>query len=111
MLLPCRVVRRIEIAHFSDRHFWNGGYDKAIKAEEAAAAIGGKALFPVFPDGVKGTDWNDLAKAVGRETAQIWLQCAVRVADRQTEAAKSAATAIERTPGKQAARETAELER
>jgi len=29
MLLPCRVVRRIEIAHFSDRHFWNGGYDKA----------------------------------------------------------------------------------
>ncbi len=29
MLLPCRVVRRIEIAHFSDRHFWHGGYDKA----------------------------------------------------------------------------------
>ncbi len=22
-------MRRIEIAHFSDRHFWHGGYDKA----------------------------------------------------------------------------------
>jgi len=53
------------------------------KAEEAAAAIGGKALFPVFPDGVKGTDWNDLAKAVGRDTTQILLQAAIRVADRQ----------------------------
>ncbi len=29
MLPPCRVVQRIEIAHFSDRHFWHGGYDKA----------------------------------------------------------------------------------
>jgi len=28
-------VRRIEIAHFSDRHFWNGGYDKASKAAMA----------------------------------------------------------------------------
>ena len=82
-----------------------------IKAEEAAAAIGGKALFPLFPDGVKGTDWNDLAKAVGRETAQIWLQCAVRVAERQTEPAKTATPAIQRTPGKQAAREPADLER
>jgi len=67
----------------------------------------------VFPDGVMGTDWNDLAKAVGRDTAQLWLQCAVRVADRQMEAARTAAPApaIERTAGKQAAREPAELER
>ncbi len=35
MLLPCRVVRRIEIAHFSDRHFWHGGYDKATTGWDA----------------------------------------------------------------------------
>ena len=62
--------RAIYIAGDSDREkVPNVG---RIKAEEAAAAIGGRALFPLFPDGVKGTDWNDLAKAVGRETAQIW---------------------------------------
>ena len=101
--------RAIYIAGDSDREkVPNVG---RIKAEEAAAAIGGRALFPVFPDGMKGTDWNDLAKAVGRETAQICLQCAVRVADRQTEVSKSTVPAIERTSRQQAARETAELER
>jgi len=29
-------VRRIEIAHFSDRHFWHGGYDKATMGEDAS---------------------------------------------------------------------------
>jgi len=94
------------------------------KAEEAAAAIGGKALFPVFPDGVKGTDWNDLAKAVGRDTTQILLQAAVRVADRQLQAERSVqgampgrpgersmAPTIQQVPPKQPARETADLER
>ena len=50
------------------------------KAEEAAAAIDVKALLPVFPDGVKETDWNDMAKTVRRDTTQIFLQAAIRVA-------------------------------
>ncbi len=94
------------------------------KAEKAAAAIGGKALFPVFPDGAKGTDWNDLAKAVGRDTTQILLQAAIRVADRQLGAERSVqgnmpgrpgehsmAATIQQVPSKQPARETADLER
>ena len=95
------------------------------KAEEAAAAIGGKALFPVFPDGVKGTDWNDLAKAIGRDTTQILLQAAVRVADRQLQAERSVqggtmpgrpgersiGPTIQKVPPKQPARETADFER
>jgi putative DNA primase/helicase len=101
--------RAIYIAGDSDRE--KSPNVGKIKAEEAAAAIGGKALFPVFPDGMKGTDWNDLAKAVGRETAQIGLQSTVRVAERQTEPARTAAPVIERTLRQQAARETAELER
>ena len=94
------------------------------KAEEAAAAIGGKALFPVFPDGVKGTDWNDLAKAVGRDTTQILLHAAVRVADRQLKAERrvqgampgcpgerSMAPTIQQAPPKRPTRETADLGR
>ena len=94
------------------------------KAEEAAAATGGKALFPLFPDGVKGTDWNDLAKAIGRDTTQILLHAAVRVADRQLQAERSVQGTMPGRPGersiapttqqalpKQPARETADLER
>jgi len=101
--------RAIYIAGDSDREkVPNVG---RIKAEEAAAAIGGKALFPVFPNGVKGTDWNDLAHAVGRDTARIGLQSAVRVADCQIESERNVSSAIERLPRKQAIRETADLER
>ena len=95
-----------------------------IKAEEAAAAIGGKALFPVFPDGVKGTDWNDLAKASGRDTTKMLLQASIRVADRQLQAERGVQAAMPGRPGergmaptaqqalpKQPARETADLER
>ena len=95
-----------------------------IKAEEAAATVGGKALFPAFPDGVKGTDWNDLAKAVGRDTAQILMQAAMRVADRQLQAERGVqgtmpgrpgergvVPTVQQTPPKRPARETADLER
>lgn len=53
------------------------------KAEEAAAAIGGQAIFPVFPADDKGTDWNDLAQPKGRERARAQLQVALRSAERQ----------------------------
>ena len=54
-----------------------------MKAEEAAAAIGGQAVFPNFPDNTPGTDWNDLAKAQGRTQAAAQLRGAIAVADRE----------------------------
>ena len=53
------------------------------KAEQAAAAIGGQALFPEFPAGSNGTDWNDLAQDLGRETARVGLQAAFVIAERE----------------------------
>ena len=54
-----------------------------VKAEEAAAAIGGQAVFPSFAaDGV-GTDWNDLAQTQGRPFAANMLRHAIAVADRE----------------------------
>ena len=57
-----------------------------VKAEEAAAAIGGQAVFPSFPDGTQGTDWNDLANAVGRAQATRQLRTGVAIADRESAA-------------------------
>jgi len=54
-----------------------------VKAEEAAAAIGGQAVFPIFPDTTPGTDWNDLAKAQGRAQTVAQLRGAIAVADRE----------------------------
>ena len=53
------------------------------KAEQAAAAIGGQALFPEFPAGSNGTDWNDLAQDHGRETARVGLKAAFAIAERE----------------------------
>ena len=91
-----------------------------IKAEEAAAAVGGQAMFPVFPDGVRGSDWNDLAQSLGRDHARSGLQAAIRVADRlqvasETAAARSverkAGRTPDRTPTSARERESADLER
>ena len=91
-----------------------------IKAEEAAAAISGRAMFPVFPDGVRGSDWNDLAQSLGRDNARSGLQAAIRVADRLQAASEIAAARFiepeaartpDRTPTKQREREGADLER
>jgi len=40
-----------------------------LKADEAAAAIGAQAVFPAFPPGGTGTDWNDLAQMQGHSYA------------------------------------------
>lgn len=53
------------------------------KAEEAVAAIGGQAIFPVFAPGDKGTDWNDLAQSQGKERTLILLRAAFRSAERR----------------------------
>lgn len=52
------------------------------KAEEAAAAIGGQAIFPVLK-GDKGTDWNNLAQSQGRERAHVQLQASFKSGERQ----------------------------
>jgi phage/plasmid primase-like uncharacterized protein len=54
-----------------------------LKAEEAAAAIGGQALFPSFPLGSIGSDWNDLAQVAGRTKATDLFRQAIAVADRE----------------------------
>lgn len=54
------------------------------KAEEAAQAVGGRAIMPAFEPGDRGTDWNDLAadKGVSAVTQQFGL--ALAIADRKT---------------------------
>jgi putative DNA primase/helicase len=54
-----------------------------VKAEEAAAAIGGQAVFPSFPADGAGTDWNDLAQTQGRSFAGSVLRHAIAIADRE----------------------------
>jgi putative DNA primase/helicase len=50
--------KRIIICGDNDR-FTNGN-PGVTKAREAALAVGGYVSIPEFPDGVEGTDWNDL---------------------------------------------------
>lgn len=54
-----------------------------VKAEEAAALIGGQAVFPDFTPSMNGTDWNDLAQMQGRPHAVDMLRHAIAVADRE----------------------------
>lgn len=67
-----------------------------VKAEEAAAAIGGQAMFPAFPSGGAGTDWNDLVQTGGRPYAAGQLHQAIAIADREL-AARSMAEAHDET--------------
>jgi phage/plasmid primase-like uncharacterized protein len=62
-----------------------------VKAEEAAAAIGGQAVFPVFPANSLGTDWNDLARVQGRSEAAGQLRLAMAIGDREQVARSLAA--------------------
>ncbi|MBE7158843.1 MAG: hypothetical protein INR62_10510, partial [Rhodospirillales bacterium] len=54
-----------------------------VKAEEAAAAIGSEAVFPPFPLGTVGTDWNDLAKVQGQPYTASRLREGIAIADRE----------------------------
>jgi len=54
-----------------------------VKAEEAAVAIGGQAVFPDFAPGWNGTDWNDLAQMGGRPFAANVLRQSIAIADRE----------------------------
>ncbi len=115
--------RAIYIAGDTDRERAAEGKPNVgwVKAKEAAAAIGGQAIFPAFPDGVKGSDWNDLAQSIGRDNAQFVLHGAIRVADRHHAASTMQKTQandhgqaitvrdFQRTPTKE--RESADLER
>jgi phage/plasmid primase-like uncharacterized protein len=53
------------------------------KAEEAAAAIGGFALLPTFAEQDAGSDWNDLVRGQGRETARQQFMGAIAIAERE----------------------------
>jgi len=53
------------------------------KAEQAAAAIGGFAILPSFPADDLGSDWNDLTRAQGTDTARQQFAVAMAVAERE----------------------------
>jgi putative DNA primase/helicase len=53
------------------------------KAEQAANSVGGFTLLPVFAEHNAGSDWNDLARSEGRDTARQQLMAAVTVAERE----------------------------
>ncbi|WP_077731897.1 toprim domain-containing protein [Methylocaldum sp. 14B] len=54
---PCaRIVLCADNDRFTDKPIRNPGL---TKAREAALAIGGCVACPQFPEGAKGTDWND----------------------------------------------------
>ena len=69
-----------------------------VKAEEAAAAIGGQAVFPIFPPDSMGTDWNDLARTQGRLEAAGQLRLALAIGDRERAARDLAAAQDEAAP-------------
>src|SRR5262249_39274892 len=52
------------------------------KAENAAAEIGGIAIFPPFGDKDAGTDWNDYAKAHGSKATAAVIESAIKQASR-----------------------------
>ena len=54
-----------------------------MKAEQAAAAIGGQVVIPTFASDSLGTDWNDLARALGRSEAAHQLRHALAIGDRE----------------------------
>ena len=54
-----------------------------VRAEEAAAAIDGQAVFPHFAADALGTDWNDLAQAQGRPEATSQLRHAIAIGNRE----------------------------
>ena len=53
------------------------------KAEQAAAAANGFTLLPTFAEHDSGSDWNDLARREGWDTAHRQLMAAVAVAERE----------------------------
>ena len=63
-----------------------------VKAEEAAAVVGGQAIFPSFPLGTNGTDWNDLAQAQGQPYAAHVLRHAMAIGDREQAVQRLGAT-------------------
>jgi putative DNA primase/helicase len=61
------------------------------KAKEAAAAIGGFTLLPSFPADDLGSDWNDVARHQGTETAREQLAVAMAIVEREQAVSQMAA--------------------
>ena len=56
------------------------GNPGVTKATEAAEAVRGAVAIPEFPDDIQGTDWNDLACAVGDEVVREQIAPAIEEA-------------------------------
>jgi len=55
------------------------------KASEAAHMVGGSLLLPEFPQGAKGTDWNDLVRLKGVDSVRKELNQAIQVVEIKAE--------------------------
>ena len=58
-----------------DDHTTDGNLGRT-KATEAARAVGGLLALPIFPEGTTGTDFNDLAGAVGLDAVRQQIEAA-----------------------------------
>lgn len=69
-----------------------------VKAEAAAAAVGGAVLVPPFSGREAGTDWNDLRQEKGSRIFERQLGAALLVAERELrQRARSASPAVARS--------------
>ena len=68
---------KAEIVLCADDDHETAGNPGVTKAQEAAAAVGGKLVIPAFPTGVAGTDFNDLANEVGLDTVRQQILTAI----------------------------------
>jgi putative DNA primase/helicase len=74
------------------------------KADQAASALGVKALLPQF-GGSRGSDWNDLAASKGDDEARSQLQAGLAVAERHELARGVKARRVAGTEGRERTQE------
>ncbi|ELH0920356.1 DUF1738 domain-containing protein [Salmonella enterica] len=68
-----------------------------VKAKEAAEKNGGGVMAPLFKDGDKGSDWNDVATAQGDDAARRMLNEQMAVAKRDAAITAERLTTLART--------------
>ncbi|MGO9056954.1 MAG: DUF927 domain-containing protein [Candidatus Binataceae bacterium] len=72
-----KKYREAEIIVCGDDDRTVDGNPGVTKARQAAAAVGGRLAIPTFPEGVKGTDFNDLGCALGVDAVRNQIVAAM----------------------------------
>jgi phage/plasmid primase-like uncharacterized protein len=74
------------------------------KSQEAAALVGGYVLLPDFQKDAPGSDWNDVAKAKGRDDLKLQLAVGLKTIERKVLVAQRALDAEIEKQAKEKAR-------